>query len=85
MISEYLSKLSWIGIFLVGLFTSAQGTWIEKFLRYLWLGGLIDFILAWNDYIITFFVVLFLMRWIRDWRWLIVIALVVFTFLKFLV
>lgn len=83
MIVEWMIKISSFLIFFVGLFAGAQGTKLETFFAWLGLGGIIAFIAAYHVILLTFLVMLFLMRWVRDVRWLGVIGICVWLFLTY--
>lgn len=86
---EYISKGSAIlmsiltGIRLVG--DELAGTWLDGFFRFLGLGVIIDFVVQFYAWMMVGLIVIFLSRWIKDWRWLFVIGIALAIFLMFLV
>jgi hypothetical protein len=83
MVFEYVSKTSSILMGVVSLFKVGEGTSIEAFFRWLHLGGLMDFIFAQYHYIMAVLLVIFLTKWIKDWRWLLGIGLAFIVFVRF--
>lgn len=80
---EYISKGSSVAMGIVSLFKISMGTWVESFFRWLWLGSLVDFINEQYAYIMISLIVLFLSRWVKDWRYLLGIAIALLLFFTF--
>lgn len=68
---------------IVSVFHWTRGSWLEAFFRWVYLGGLLDFVYAHYTTIMTALALLFLARWIRDWRWLAGIGLAIWLFFTF--
>jgi hypothetical protein len=80
---QYVSKVCGI---LLGFFTFIKlikGSVVEDFFRWIFLGGFLDFIYNNYAFLCPVLVVGVLLRWIRDWRWLAVIGVLVFLFVQF--
>jgi hypothetical protein len=76
--------LSWFAgfmLFLIGLFTYAQGTWIETFMRWAHLGFIVDFLTNFNVWVVSFFVALFVIKWTTDWKRLMMVFVLAVLFL----
>jgi len=73
-----ISMFGALCLFVCGLFLTAQGTFIEDFIRYLHLGSVIDFIISNNPLLLSLSFILFIVYWVRDWRWLLGIFIATF-------
>jgi phosphoglycerol transferase MdoB-like AlkP superfamily enzyme len=80
---EYVSKASSILMGAVSLIKVGEGNSIEAFFRWLRLGGLLDFVYAQYHYIMAILLVIFLSKWIKDWRWLLGIGVAFLLFVQF--
>jgi hypothetical protein len=76
-----ISKLSSLLLGIVTFIRLTSGSKVEDFLRWIHLGGLLDFVLNHYNLIAPVLVVGFLLQWIKDWRWLAGIGLLVFLFI----
>ena len=82
---EWLSKIAgWLFVF-VGLIAFESGSIMQKTLNFVHLGGIYTFIQLNVYYILPVLAVLFLLRWLRDWRFLLGIGVAFFIFIKFVV
>ena len=79
----YLSKVCQGLLAVVGLFVVAKGSVIEEFFRWIFLGSVLDFVYSSYSILASFLIVGVMVRWIRDWRWLAFIGVLVFLFLTF--
>lgn len=80
---EYISKTSAVLISIVSLFRISKGTWVESFFRWLYLGPILDLVYAHYIWIMICLIVIFLTRWIKDWRWLLGIGMALVVFFTF--
>lgn len=80
---EFISKASSIIMGIVSLFKVGEGTSIEAFFRWVRLGWLMDFVYAHYNHIMAVLLVIFLSKWIKDWRWLLGIGIAFLLFVQF--
>jgi hypothetical protein len=80
---EYISKGSSVIMAIVSVFKLAENTWIEDFFRWMYLGGLLNFIYNYYPFIMISLIVVFLSRWVKDWRWLLSIGVAMLLFFTF--
>lgn len=82
-ITKYLSKTSGFFIGFIGFLILVKGTWVETFFRWIFLGVILDFVYLHYVWIMITLTVIFFTRWIKDWRWLLFIGLLVYVFFSF--
>lgn len=73
-----------IWFFIMGALTTIRDTFFEQFLRYLWLGGVIDFLFNWYAWLMAISFTLFVaIKWRGNYWVLGAVFLVVLLFFKF--
>ncbi|MBI4155073.1 hypothetical protein HY498_03240 [Candidatus Woesearchaeota archaeon] len=77
-IANFFARISGVLLFLLGLFLTAKDTFIEKFFRWIHVGFILDFIYKYNNFLVTGLILIILLRWIRDWRYLAILGLLIF-------
>lgn len=80
---EYISKTASVFLTILGFIMVIKGSVVEEFFRWIYLGFVLDFVYHFYVLITTFLVVAILARWIKDWRYLLVLGVFVFLFITF--
>lgn len=78
---KFFSIVSWCAVvllFVTTLFLTASGTWVEDVVRKVGMGSFIDFVVEHNAFLVSFLVVLWFLKYSRDWRILLAVGLVVY-------
>jgi hypothetical protein len=83
MVFNAMAKWSVMGIAIVGFLKMTEDTIVETFLRWIWLGGILDFVYTGFAVITAIFVVMLLTARIRNWMVLGVIGLLVYFFVQY--
>ena len=83
MVFQYLPQYSGVVSVLASIIKLSEGKWVEGFLRWAWFGWLVDFVFNWYEWILIVAGVIFMTRWVHDYRKLVLIACVIAYFVFF--
>ena len=80
---DRLSGLSGVLMTVLTFFKLVEGSNMELFLRWIKLGVILDVVYVSYGIIMSVLIVVFMFRWIKDWRILAVLGAIVFVFIQF--